>query len=214
MTITNENAIRAYMHCGLCLQELRDGKAPGESPESYARLTVGSTDIGWQVWCVRHDCNVVHIDYEGHVHPANLTRLLRPGEVLPVYGKPQHELKREVLKRAPALREATFGPTPEGCCVTCKQPVVTPFRDEPSKKEFDLSGMCQHCQDAIFVDIEDMLLRIGYSEDNAPTLEQMLDIVQDPATDEEAQHWLVAVIYCLLMNEVNYGSQKDETDQT
>lgn len=49
--------IEAYIHCGRCLDEL----PKGESPASFARLNVGYTTFGIQVWCVRHDCNVVNI---------------------------------------------------------------------------------------------------------------------------------------------------------
>lgn len=72
--VTNSKEISLYLHCGLCVQEWKDGKAPGESPESYSRLSVGWTAPGLQVWCNRHDCNVVHIDFEGVQHPANTTR--------------------------------------------------------------------------------------------------------------------------------------------
>ena len=34
-------------------------------------------------------------------------------------------------------------------CVMCGQPTST-FRDEQSKKEFTISGMCQKCQDDLF----------------------------------------------------------------
>lgn len=67
--IPNDNRIRMYAHCHRCLAELPNG----ESPEGYARLSVGYTEIGWQVWCVRHDVNVMHVDFEGHHHPANLS---------------------------------------------------------------------------------------------------------------------------------------------
>jgi hypothetical protein len=55
-----------YLHCGRCLDERPDG----ESPRDWARLSVGYTPIGVQVWCNRHDLNVVHIDFEGHTHPG------------------------------------------------------------------------------------------------------------------------------------------------
>lgn len=61
------NSISMYMHCRRCLEEFPSG----ESPSSYARLEVGWTAIGLQVRCVRHDLNVVHIDFEGRTHPAN-----------------------------------------------------------------------------------------------------------------------------------------------
>ncbi len=72
-TLTSENAIGMYMHCGKCVEELKDktfDSDSAESPRSYARYEFGYTKVGIQVWCVRHDCNVVHIDFEGQKHPA------------------------------------------------------------------------------------------------------------------------------------------------
>ena len=37
----------------------------------------------------------------------------------------------------------------EKTCVLCKEPVIE-FRDELSKKEFEISGICQICQDGVF----------------------------------------------------------------
>ena len=67
--ISSELQISAYMHCRRCLKELPDG----ESPQSYAQLEVGFTTIGLQVWCKRHNVNVVHIDFQGQKHPANMS---------------------------------------------------------------------------------------------------------------------------------------------
>lgn len=53
--------IQLYAHCSKCLDELRAGKSPTDSPMTYARLNVGQTAHGLQIWCVRHDCNVDHI---------------------------------------------------------------------------------------------------------------------------------------------------------
>jgi len=36
-----------------------------------------------------------------------------------------------------------------GNCPTCNEKVGE-FRDELSKKEFSISGMCQKCQDSVF----------------------------------------------------------------
>ena len=66
----NTNEIHLYAHCALCLESL----PAGESASSWARLSIGSTPIGFQVWCTRHDVNVMHIDFEGAQHPANLSR--------------------------------------------------------------------------------------------------------------------------------------------
>ena len=47
----------------------------------YMRLDVGFTKAGLQVWCRRHDANVVHIDFRGHALPTDfrcLSRTTRP----------------------------------------------------------------------------------------------------------------------------------------
>lgn len=64
--IKRTEEIVAYIHCRRCINEL----PATESPASWARLGIGWTPIGLQVWCERHDCNVLHIDFEGHQHPA------------------------------------------------------------------------------------------------------------------------------------------------
>lgn len=68
---TNEfgNAISVvkYMHCAVCLRE----RPADTTPQDWADLSVGWTRWGLQVWCNRHECNVIHIDFEGHKHPAN-----------------------------------------------------------------------------------------------------------------------------------------------
>lgn len=40
-------------------------------------------------------------------------------------------------------------------CVFCDRP-ATEFKDELSRTEFSLSGMCQHCQDGVFGDDSDV----------------------------------------------------------
>lgn len=36
-------------------------------------------------------------------------------------------------------------------CPGCREPISeTTFRDDISRKEFLISGMCQHCQDSFF----------------------------------------------------------------
>ena len=61
-------SIHAYMHCAKCLAE----KPKGKSPREWARLEVGWTQQGLQVWCKRNECNVMHIDFQGQRHPANV----------------------------------------------------------------------------------------------------------------------------------------------
>lgn len=71
--IPNTNEITTFLHCGLCIEEVQD--MPGISPRDYAELEAGFTKLGLQLWCKRHGCNVVHIDFEGAQHPANQSRL-------------------------------------------------------------------------------------------------------------------------------------------
>lgn len=63
--VTNE--IEDYVHCSRCIDEL----PAGVSPRDWASLEIGFTPSGIQVWCKRHECNVMHVDFEGCRHPAN-----------------------------------------------------------------------------------------------------------------------------------------------
>ena len=55
------NKIEMYIHCLLCLQEV-----PGDTaPADWARLNVGMTENGMQVWCVRHQVSVAALDLRG-----------------------------------------------------------------------------------------------------------------------------------------------------
>lgn len=62
--ISNANKIQLYLHCAMCL----------EGKYQLQMLEVGWTAIGLQVWCKRHDANVLHVDFQGKQHPANTSR--------------------------------------------------------------------------------------------------------------------------------------------
>lgn len=56
----SDNTITSYIHCKKCMDEM-----PGDvNPQEWERLDVGFTDRGIQVWCFRHNCNVIHIDMD------------------------------------------------------------------------------------------------------------------------------------------------------
>jgi hypothetical protein len=57
-----KNEITTYLHCGECLREWKESQLNKCSPGDYARLNVGYTTTGIQIWCTRHDRNVVIID--------------------------------------------------------------------------------------------------------------------------------------------------------
>ena len=64
------------------------------------------------------------------------------------------EKSPEMTKAIDDLTEKFFGKSRsdsirEAVCVSCKNP-ATQFRDEISRKEFTISGLCQTCQDQIF----------------------------------------------------------------
>lgn len=46
--------------------------------------------------------------------------------------------------------ELLFGPTPEGCCVFCKQPPKLETFTEAGKREWEISHICEPCFDQEF----------------------------------------------------------------
>jgi len=68
--IPTTNEIRQFFHCRRCADKLPVGRSPAE----WARLEIGATPLGIQVWCRRCDINVIHIDFEGQKHPAEMRR--------------------------------------------------------------------------------------------------------------------------------------------
>lgn len=66
--IPRRNSIKMFFHCARCLKE----KPSRLSPRDWAKLEIGFTKLGVQVWCKRHEINVVHIDFEGQRHPATM----------------------------------------------------------------------------------------------------------------------------------------------
>ena len=61
---TPESDIELYFECNRCFEEL----PAGESPSDYADISIGWTKQGVQVWCDRHNINLIHIDFEGAIH--------------------------------------------------------------------------------------------------------------------------------------------------
>ena len=71
------------------------------------------------------------------------------------------EKTKEVMGFLNGMTAALFGRGLEDCmlngiCVTCHGPIEDyDFRDELSRKEYGISGMCQTCQDKTFSNLED-----------------------------------------------------------
>ena len=98
--ISNTNEIEMFIHCAACLSE----KPDNTSPREWASLEVGWTKLGFQVWCKRHDANVMHVDFQGAKHPANITANIAKMTA------EEHRLALEEIER---LWDALPG-TPEG----------------------------------------------------------------------------------------------------
>ena len=65
--ISNKLEIKMYLHCAKSLEEKPDDIAPVD----WAKTKIGWTEQGIQLWCERHNTNVMHMDFEGQKHPAN-----------------------------------------------------------------------------------------------------------------------------------------------
>ena len=54
----------------------------------------------------------------------------------------------QIIRRTGFDRQAAIT---SASCVFCKRPVThADFRDEPSLREYHISGICQQCQDQVF----------------------------------------------------------------
>ncbi len=56
---TTPNDIVTFFHCKKCLEEL----PPGMSPREYIHIEAGYTILGIQTWCIRHEENIIHLDF-------------------------------------------------------------------------------------------------------------------------------------------------------
>ncbi len=70
----NTLQILQYLHCRLCLEEYSNTACKSHSRKDYQKIEAGWTKLGLQIWCTRHNCNIIHIDFEGIKHQADITR--------------------------------------------------------------------------------------------------------------------------------------------
>ena len=66
-----QNGIEQNIICSKCETEFLLGSTDSRSLQNYSQLDIGFTSIGVQVWCRRHDVNVVHIDFAGQKPTAD-----------------------------------------------------------------------------------------------------------------------------------------------
>lgn len=56
-----EPMIHTHIHCAMCCEEVPEGV----SMQEWNLREIGFTDLGIQVWCMRHNCNILHLDFDG-----------------------------------------------------------------------------------------------------------------------------------------------------
>jgi hypothetical protein len=57
-----KNKIDLYFHCRKCDEENKDRR---QSMREFSRIGAGWTKKGFQVWCERHNCNIMSLDFRG-----------------------------------------------------------------------------------------------------------------------------------------------------
>jgi hypothetical protein len=57
-----------FLRCPKCMREL-----PFDvSPRDYSHIEAGFSSRGFQVWCLRHEINIVNIDFQGQYVVADV----------------------------------------------------------------------------------------------------------------------------------------------
>jgi hypothetical protein len=54
-------------------------KPARSSPRDWQQIEAGWTEVGFQVWCKRHNVNILHIDLAGQVPDPNCDECRRFG---------------------------------------------------------------------------------------------------------------------------------------
>ncbi len=59
--------IEEFIHCAQCVEEWKSSAytRKTQSPQEYQKIEAGWTEKGLRIWCVRHNRNVMHLDFEG-----------------------------------------------------------------------------------------------------------------------------------------------------
>lgn len=65
--LPNTFQIKHILECKRCVETCPHGTLL----QDYLRVTIGLTPYGLQVWCVRHQANVIHVDFRGQRIPVN-----------------------------------------------------------------------------------------------------------------------------------------------
>ena len=115
----------SYMHCGLCLTEWKSGEAGETSPRDYAQQQGSWTKLGFQLWCSRHDVNILHVDFNGQKmrgHYSTACECWGGGRVTPFYRCPDIG-RAESLSRGPGVKNRLRLVLPGRDVIGCGDPL-------------------------------------------------------------------------------------------
>ena len=52
--------------CNKCVEELSTLSSTDTSLKNYVKFEVGFTSLGIQIWCIRHNINVCHVNFDNN----------------------------------------------------------------------------------------------------------------------------------------------------
>ena len=58
-------SIENHIVCNKCVEELSNEANPEINLKSYSKFEVGFTSSGLQIWCIRHNINICHVNFGG-----------------------------------------------------------------------------------------------------------------------------------------------------
>ena len=70
------NQIKEPIICAACMDEFSKGLSDAASLRDFMRMDIGFTTRGLQVWCQRHDRNIVEINFDGQMPEADFRSLI------------------------------------------------------------------------------------------------------------------------------------------
>tara|TARA_A100001011_G_C13819160_1_gene638139 strand:+ start:186 stop:431 length:246 start_codon:yes stop_codon:yes gene_type:complete len=68
-------SIDSHIVCNKCIEELSTISSTDINLKNFVKFEVGFTSFGIQIWCIRHDINVCHINFDGNQFSADFRSL-------------------------------------------------------------------------------------------------------------------------------------------
>ena len=68
-------SINSHIVCNECIKELSTLSSSDINLKNFVKFEVGFTNLGIQIWCIRHNINVCHIDFDNNQLSADFRSL-------------------------------------------------------------------------------------------------------------------------------------------